>query len=491
MRTTKFRFLLTISSLLLFFIAAVRAQTTTALTESFDTTTAGFLPLFWESIQTTGTGINWAVSNTSSWSPPHSVYGNEPPTVNATELVSKPFTLTAPGATLRFRTRYNLEAATATGFDGMVLDIKIGGLPFTDIVAAGGTFFSGGYTHTISTQFGSPIAGRRAWSGNSGDYVTCTVRLPNIPDSLTVRLRWRLATDDTVGGGGAWVDHVQVANGNFYKVPFDFDNDFRTDIGIFRSATAEWWINRSTNGQTFVTQFGAPGDVIAPGDFTGDGTTDIAIWRPSTGYWFVLRFDDFSFYSFPFGANGDIPAPADFDGDSRTDAAVFRPSSAIWYISRSSGGTSTTPFGAPQDKPVPADFDGDSKADVAIYRPSNGEWWIQRSAAGLVALQFGVNGDRALPADFTGDYKADVAFWRPSTGFWYVLRSEDYSFYSFPFGAKGDLPVPSDYDADGKTDPAVFRPSTATWFVNRSLSGTMIVNFGTSTDTPLAGAFVR
>ena len=119
---------------------------------------------------------------------------------------------------------------------------------------------------------------------------------------------------------------------------FDFDGDGKTDIGIFRPAGGEWWINRSSTGVTFALQFGASTDKIAPADYTGDGKADIAFWRPSDGNWYVLRSEDNSFFAFPFGANGDIPAPADYDADGKADSAVFRPSSATWFISQSGGG---------------------------------------------------------------------------------------------------------------------------------------------------------
>ena len=50
----------------------------------------------------------------------------------------------------------------------MVLEISINGGAFADIIQAGGNFISGGYTHTILSGFGNPIAGRMAWSGLSG-----------------------------------------------------------------------------------------------------------------------------------------------------------------------------------------------------------------------------------------------------------------------------------------------------------------------------------
>ncbi len=273
--------------------------------------------------------------------------------------------------------------------------------------------------------------------------------------------------------------------------PYDFDGDGKTDVSIFRPTPAEWWINRSSNGSTFAAQFGAGTDRITPGDYTGDGKADIAVWRPSSGEWFVLRSEDFSFFSFPFGTGGDTPMPADYDNDGKTDAAVFRQSTATWYIRRSSdAGTTIEAFGTSGDVPVTADYDGDGKSDIAIYRPSVGQWWIKRSTAGVIAFTFGSSTDKPVQGDYTGDGNADVAFWRPSTGEWYVLRSEDFSYYSQPFGTSGDIPSPGDYDGDGKFDPTVFRPSNATWYSQRSTAGTLIQQFGISSDRPIPNAFI-
>jgi putative transposon-encoded protein len=272
---------------------------------------------------------------------------------------------------------------------------------------------------------------------------------------------------------------------------FDFDGDGKTDISIFRPASGEWWINRSSSGQTAVAQFGNSSDVLAPADYSGDGKTDIAVWRPSTGEWFILRSENNSFYSTPFGSTGDVPAPGDFDGDTKADIAVFRPSNATWYISKSSGGTTIQTFGVSTDKPVVGDYDGDNKDDIAIYRPSVSEWWLLRSTAGLIAGQFGSAGDKAVPADYSGDGKTDIAVWRPSTGEWYILRSENNSFFSLPFGASGDVPAPGDYDGDGKADVTVFRPSNNTWYSNRTSAGILITGFGTTGDAAIPNAFVR
>jgi hypothetical protein len=65
----------------------------------------------------------------------------------------------------------------------------------------------GGYNRTISTDRGSPIAGRHAWSGNSAGFITTVVGLPITGDNV-VKMRWRMASDSTGSGEGWRVDTV-------------------------------------------------------------------------------------------------------------------------------------------------------------------------------------------------------------------------------------------------------------------------------------------
>ncbi len=71
-----------------------------------------------------------------------------------------------------------------------VLEISINGGAFQDIIAAGGSFAIGGYNGVISVNFGSPIAGRNAWTGNSAGFVTTTVNIPASANGGTVVLRF-------------------------------------------------------------------------------------------------------------------------------------------------------------------------------------------------------------------------------------------------------------------------------------------------------------
>src|SRR5205814_5434356 len=125
---------------------------------------------------------------------------------------SPPITLPAGSSQLTFRNNYDLETGSgANGYDGGVLEIKIGTNSFTDILAAGGSFASNGYTSTINSNFSNPLGGRRAWSGNSGGFITTIVNLPAAAASQPIQLRWRCGTDNGAGTTGWRIDSIGIA----------------------------------------------------------------------------------------------------------------------------------------------------------------------------------------------------------------------------------------------------------------------------------------
>src|SRR5213078_1949717 len=77
--------------------------------------------------------------------------------------------------------------------------------------AVGGIFVSGGYNATL--QSGSALAGRSAWTGNSGGYITTVANLgPNV-NGQTIKLRFRMASDTSVAAVGWRIDGIAVATG--------------------------------------------------------------------------------------------------------------------------------------------------------------------------------------------------------------------------------------------------------------------------------------
>ncbi len=198
-----------------------------SFSENFDGVTAPALPSGWVSTFTNGAsscsgedegvcalGSNWTTQSATVDSAPNAAFHDDPDCVTDNNLDTPSFAITSAGALFSFRNNYKTEA----NFDGGVLEISspnINGGAFTDVtaVAVGGTFISGGYNGTISTSFLSPIAGRKAWTGNSNGFVDTVINLgPNVVGQ-NVKVRFRLASDCSLSNDGWRVDGIRVVEG--------------------------------------------------------------------------------------------------------------------------------------------------------------------------------------------------------------------------------------------------------------------------------------
>jgi hypothetical protein len=185
------------------------------LNEAFDSVAVPALPAGWASVLVSGSQTNWATTTAANSSPPNAAFIADSPVTGENALVTPAFPVASTSAQLSFRQNYNLEFHQRHGttyYDGGVLEIKIGSGAFTDIISAGGSFITGGYVGALTS--GNPLAGRQAWSGNSGGWITTTVALPASAAGQTVQLRWACATGsgNANGGVGWYVDSVAVSD---------------------------------------------------------------------------------------------------------------------------------------------------------------------------------------------------------------------------------------------------------------------------------------
>ena len=188
-----------------------------AFAENFDGVVAPALPSGWAATQ--GTNVTgaplWVTSTTTPDTAPNDAFSTAPNNVLDNRLDTPGIAITSASAQLSFRNNFDL-ADSNTGFDGAVLEISspnINAGAFTDILAAGGSFVSGGYNSTIAVSFGSPIAGRQAWSGISAGYITTLANLPATVAGQTIKLRFREGSDNSIGSNGWRIDTIRVNDG--------------------------------------------------------------------------------------------------------------------------------------------------------------------------------------------------------------------------------------------------------------------------------------
>ncbi len=471
------------------FVRAITlGQPVVTITENFDGTAAPGFPAGWTA-QPVSSGINFVTSTSTPFSSPNAAFAANPATVGGgTDLTSPSIAISSPSATVSFRNNY----ATEAGWDGGVLEVSIGEGAFQDVIAAGGDFLENGYNGVLgSNGVNNPLAGRNAWTGNSGGYVRSVVRLPAAAAGQNVRLKWRFGADNNTAVLGWFIDDIENAGtatcaANVRRTIADFDGDGKTDISVFRGSEGNWYLNRSTAGFQ-VLNWGISTDALAPADYDGDGKTDTAVFRGTVGEgltdFYILNSNGFTFSGYAWGTVGDQPVVADYDGDGKADVGIYRPSDGTWYIILSSNGANVI-VNNPGTTPVPADYTGDGKADGVIF--TNGLWVGTSSTGDPINIPWGQAGDIATPGDFDGDGKVDQAVFRPSTGVWYIRRSSDGQPSIVPFGTTGDIPVVGDYDGDGKDDIAIYR--NGQWWINNSGGGVTIANFGIATDKPAPAA---
>lgn len=173
--------------------------TAAIFTQDFDSVVAPSLPVGWAT-SASGAQSNWVTSTALADTAPNAAFSPDPGSVGVNELDTPSIAINSGAGLLTFRHNYSLAASTINsliGDDGGVLEIAIGGGSYTDIVAAGGSFVSGGYNTTLSGSYGNPLAGAQAWSGNSGGFTTTVVNLPATAAGQSIQLRWRCASGNT------------------------------------------------------------------------------------------------------------------------------------------------------------------------------------------------------------------------------------------------------------------------------------------------------
>ncbi len=187
--------------------------------ENFDGVTAPAFPASWLTTIVAG-GILPVTSTTQSDTAPNSIFFAEPDVHGEAVLVSPSIPIVTPSAQLSFTMAYDTEidpTVSTLGYDGGVLEIKIGKNAFVDILSAGGSFASGGYTRQIDSTGDNPLAGRQGWCGASGGFTPVVVNLPAAAAGNNVLFKWRFGTDtgNFYGGTGMYLDSLKVTDGSY------------------------------------------------------------------------------------------------------------------------------------------------------------------------------------------------------------------------------------------------------------------------------------
>ncbi len=167
------------------------------------------------------TGSDWRIAVDSPTS--HWWFGPNPASPADTYLVSPDLQLGMGAVTMTFKHRYEFEADATTNYDGAALEISTDGRTWTDL---GGSAMPG-YNGAFPAQTSNPLRGRRGYTATSMNYpsfVTETVDLGTRYAGQTVKVRFRIGSDDAAAKKGWEIDDIAftgLANQPFSSITPD------------------------------------------------------------------------------------------------------------------------------------------------------------------------------------------------------------------------------------------------------------------------------
>jgi hypothetical protein len=199
-----------------------------------------------------------------------------------------------------------------------------------------------------------------------------------------------------------------------------------TAIGVFRPSTHLFYLDYNGNGVWNVPpadrqyNFGISGDIPVSGDWDNNGKSEIGVFRNST-HLFYLDYNGNGVWNVPpadrqynFGISGDLPVTGDWNNDSKSEIGVFRPSTHLFYLDYNGNGVWNVPpadrqynFGISGDIPISGDWNNDRISEIGVFRPSTHLFYLDYNGNGVWNVP---------PAD--RQYNFDISGDKPVSGKW-------------------------------------------------------------------------
>ncbi|MEZ5230358.1 MAG: M36 family metallopeptidase [Acidimicrobiales bacterium] len=149
--------------------------------------------------------IDWSLVTTAARSGATSAFAADPAVVTDQYLTLGNAVPIEAATQLSFWHRY----ATEQDFDGAVVELSTDdGATWTD---AGPLMTTNVYNGILNNVVANPLAGRPAYTGTSSGFVKTVVDLTSL-SGASIKVRFRFASDASVGATGWWIDDIHIGD---------------------------------------------------------------------------------------------------------------------------------------------------------------------------------------------------------------------------------------------------------------------------------------
>ena len=161
--------------------------------------------------------------------------------------------------------------------------------------------------------------------------------------------RWSAALDRTYNFSGVQYNFRLNISGDI-PISGNWNNNRTDKIGVFRNSTHMFYLDYNGNGSydgpvvDRQYNFGLSGDLPISGDWNNDGRSEIGVFRNST-HLFYLDYNGNGTWNgavvdrqYNFGLSGDKPVVGDWDNDGISEIGTYRNSTKLFYLDYNGNG---------------------------------------------------------------------------------------------------------------------------------------------------------
>ncbi len=179
-----------------------------ATTETFE----GLTKTWTASLDSGGTTQLWSLIRPVAMGANELIWGQDIDSVSDHRFESPDLAVGAGLFSMTFQHRYDFELSQGTNWDGAVIEYsEDGGMTWADVNTLGGV--NPGYNGAIDNTASNPLGGRQGYTGATNGFANGTMVSQTLTFGLTlanktVKLRFRLGTDELQGAGGWYIDDI-------------------------------------------------------------------------------------------------------------------------------------------------------------------------------------------------------------------------------------------------------------------------------------------
>jgi parallel beta-helix repeat protein len=238
-----------------------------------------------------------------------------------------------------------------------------------------------------------------------------------------------------------------ISPGNIDQLPLVIPTNIKSDIGVFRNSTHLFYLdyngNGVWNGSVVDRQynFGLSGDLPVSGDWNNDGKSEIGVFRNST-HTFYLDYNANGVWNVPpadrqynFGLSGDLPISGDWNNDRKSEIGVYRNSTKLFYLDYNGNGVWNGSVVDRQynfssksgDLPVSGDWNNNGISEIGVFRNSTHMFYLDYNGNGVWngsvvdrQYNFGLSGDLPITGDWNNNGISEIGVYRNSTKLFYL-----------------------------------------------------------------------